>query len=145
MRAIHWRCVARGSREAARTLTMALGLKNLRAVSESAVDPKQLGRHDLLLVGMPARREWLPDVDGHVIFKDNAFVLQDTSFDQPWDAFFGVGRHPLSPQRVAGIFLPLSAAYAEAVATIKTLRRHPSQPSTDISAPCFTPWSPRRS
>jgi hypothetical protein len=106
----------KGSREAARTLALSLGLKNVRAVDEGGVNPDELARHDLLLVGLPRDRRWLPAVNGHVTFKDGAFVLQKTSFDQPWDAFFGVGPHPNAKQRVAGIFLPLSPAFADRVA-----------------------------
>ena len=106
----------RGSRQAARTLTRSLGLKNARMVDEADVDADELRGHDLLLVGMPKDRRWLPANNGHVSLSDNAFVLQNTSFEQPWDVFFGVGAHPMAKQRVAGIYLPLSAAYADRVA-----------------------------
>ena len=105
-----------GSREAARTLVASLDLDRVRVVDENKVEPDELGRHDLLLVGMPSERSWLPDTNGHVTFGDNAFAIKKTSFKQPWDAFFGVGAHPTAKGRVAGIFLPLSAAYAEPVA-----------------------------
>ena len=106
----------KGSKEAARTLSLSLGLKNLRVVDEGAVDAEELGRHDLLLVGIPRNRGWLPAIDGQVTFQKDAFILQETSFNQPWDAFFGVGPHPMTKQRVAGLFLPLSAAYADVAA-----------------------------
>ena len=105
-----------GSRQAARTLTRSLGLKNARMVDETDVDSDELRRNDLLLVGMPKNRRWLPATNGHVSLDDNAFVLQNTSFERPWDVFFGVGAHPAAEKRVAGIFLPLSAAYADRVA-----------------------------
>jgi aminopeptidase N len=107
----------KGSREAASTLALSLGLKNMRVVDEGGVDPDDLDRHDLLLVGLPRDRRWLPAVNGHVTFQDDAFFLQNTSFDQPWDAFFGVGPHPTTKKRVAGIFLPLSPAFADRVAS----------------------------
>jgi hypothetical protein len=106
----------KGVEEAARTLVLSLGLKNTRVVAENAVDSAEMARHDLLLVGMPRDRGWLPAINGHVTFQDDGFVLQKTSFRQPWDAFFGVGPHPIAKHKVAGIFLPLSAAFAEPVA-----------------------------
>ena len=53
---------------------------------------------------------------GRVTFLDDAFVIGETSYDQAADAFFGVGPHPTDRRRVAGIFLPLSANFAGAVA-----------------------------
>jgi len=105
-----------GSRRAARTLALSLGLKNVRMAREGAIDPEELGHHDLLLVGIPKDRSWLPDTNGHVTFEDDGFVLQKTTFTQPWDVFFAVGPHPIAKQRVAGIFLPLTAAFADKVA-----------------------------
>ena len=105
-----------GVRHAARTLVDSLGLKNVRVVEEKKAARRELTRHDLLVVGLPRNRDWLPVVNGQVAFEADAFVLQNTSFRQAWDAFFGVGRHPTSKQKVAGIFLPLSAAYADTVA-----------------------------
>jgi len=103
-------------REAARTLILSLALKNARLVDETAVDPAELKLHDLLMVGIPKNRGWLPVTGRQITFGQATFVLEGASYDQAEDAFFGVGAHPFSKQRVAGIFVPLSAAFAEAVA-----------------------------
>ena len=105
-----------GIRQAVRTLVLSLGLGNARVVDESTVDAGRLKQHDLLLVGVPKDRSWLPVTGSRVFFTQSGFVLDKTIYDRGEDAFFGVGSHPFANRKVAGIFVPLSAAFAEPVA-----------------------------
>ncbi len=103
-------------KEAAGMLALSLGLKHNEVVTESRLDRKMLAENDILVIGSPRRNDFLQKIPARVMIQSDLFSLNDRQFDKPSDAFFGVFDHPTASNRVVGLFLPLSAQYAEVVA-----------------------------
>jgi hypothetical protein len=104
------------AKAAARTLILSLGLKNYRLAEENDISRKQLLEDDLLMVGYPQDRalfRYLPD---QVAIQQKSFILNEKTYDQPSDVFFGVFNHPFAQNRIAALFFPLSLQQADTVA-----------------------------
>jgi hypothetical protein len=98
------------------TLTLSLGLEDFKMVPEKQATRKDLAENDILLLGLPRRKDLLSKMPGQISITEEAFVLKGTKYDQPSDTFFGVFAHPFAQNRVLAIFLPLSDNYAQTVA-----------------------------
>ncbi len=103
-------------RKAADTLLLSLGLENYRVVAEDRFDETADAHHDLLLIGLPARTDLLPALDGRVRLTRQSFDLEGVAFSDPADAFFGVFEQPGAGRRTTALFFPLSSEHADRVA-----------------------------
>ena len=103
-------------REAAEILALSLGLKTYEIVSESNISQTQLHENDILMIGNPKKKELLRRMPNELVLHDQAFALNQKSYDGTSDVFFGVFTHPYVDDRVAALFWPLSSDHAERVA-----------------------------
>ena len=101
---------------ATRILLRSLGVKQYKIVQENTVDPIDLRKNDILMVGYPERKELLDKLPGQVAIKPTSFTLNRITYERATDVFFGVFAHPQHKDRVTALFLPLSAAHAQEVA-----------------------------
>ncbi len=103
-------------KKAAETLALSLGLKNYQFIPEREVRRDQLAENDYLLIGQPEQRTLLPPLPEQVRIQPGAFTLNNTSYDETSDAFFGVFHHPFNDNRIAAVFIPSSNPFADMVA-----------------------------
>ncbi len=101
---------------ATRILLRSLGVKQYKIVQENTVDPIDLRKNDILMVGYPERKGLLDKLPGQVAIKPTSFTLNRITYERATDVFFGVFAHPQHKDRVTALFLPLSAAHAQEVA-----------------------------
>ena len=111
--------VARGfppkSVEAARILLTAMGKENTRPLREEDTSPKSLEGHDVLFLGVPSGKGFLPETAREKIsLGQDRFILEGTVYSGEGDALFAVLPRPTDPGRVAAVFLPLSPSAAAA-------------------------------
>jgi hypothetical protein len=100
---------------AARILLAAMGRERLPLLREEETPPVTLSGRDVLYIGVPAGKGYLPEpLPEELSLSPGTFTLNDTTYSAPGDALFAVLRHPLTPGRVAAVFLPLSPAAATA-------------------------------
>ena len=104
------------SKETVRILVESLGLKNFKHILEDDLKEADLGKHDLLFVGIPENARSLFKMPEGLIIREKAFTLDGKTYDRPSDAFFGVFRSSAYEGRVMALFLPLSEKHAEEVA-----------------------------
>jgi hypothetical protein len=104
------------ARQAAATLAAGLGLDSPEMVEAGEVDLQSLKNSDLLLVGVPGDPGLLSTAQQRGQFSADDFRLAADFGNPGGNAFFGVFPHPLRSDGVVALFLPLSAAHAEAVA-----------------------------
>jgi hypothetical protein len=97
-------------------LTVSLGLENFKMVPEKEVTRKDLAENDILLLGLPRRKDLLSKIPEQISVTKEAFTLNGKKYDHPSDTLFGVFRHPFAGNQVLALFLPLSDDYAQAVA-----------------------------
>ncbi len=108
---------APGLRKSARILADALGLANYRIINENKITRSQWQQNDVVLIGLPGRRDLMPPMPAAVKIQPAFFSVNQIVYNQPADVFFGVFKHPDSPgRRVVALFLPLSDAEADIVA-----------------------------
>lgn len=103
-------------KQAAETLALSLGLTNYKFVSESQVQQSQLSQYDILLIGQPAQKGFMPKMPHRISIQPGSFTLNNAQYKDSTDAFFGVFHHPLNNQRVAALFIPPSMPTADIVA-----------------------------
>jgi hypothetical protein len=106
----------RGLEEAAKTLTLSLGLKNFEIVPESQLPESALLENDLLFLGLPQKTQLLSRLPPQVTLRQSDFELNGKRYTHPSLTFFGVFAHPMAEGRVVALFLPLSKAYLGQVA-----------------------------
>ena len=103
-------------KSAARTLMLSLGLKNYAFAAEKNINHEQILDRDILMIGYPQDKALLRSLPDHVTVNPKSFILNEKTYEQPSDVFFGVFAHPFSENRIAALFLPLSSHQAENVA-----------------------------
>jgi hypothetical protein len=103
-------------KKAAGILALSLGLKHNAFVTEGELNGQMLAENDVLVIGLPRHNDLLQKMPARITVQSDAFVLNDRHYDKPSDTFFGVFEHPTATKRVAALFMPLSAQYAEVVA-----------------------------
>ena len=108
------RCNAR--EETIRMLLESLGHRGGRVVHEDDVTDDDLAGHDLLICGIPAKKRLLPLLPEAVALSGPGFAVGGEAFSSSDDALFAVSRHPTAPDRLAGLFIPLSESAADACA-----------------------------
>jgi hypothetical protein len=94
--------------EASGILLAALGKKDLRIVQEEDTPPSALAGHDVLYLGLPRGRGYLPSLPRELSATPDGFTLEGATYAAPGDALFAVLPHPSDKGRVAAVFLPLS-------------------------------------
>ena len=103
-------------KKAAGILALSLGLKHNAFVTESELNGQMLAENNILVIGLPRGNNLLQKMPARITVQSDSFVLNDRRYDKPSDTFFGVFEHPTATNRVAALFMPLSAQYAEVVA-----------------------------
>jgi hypothetical protein len=105
-----------GIEEVAKTLTLSLGLRRFQIVPEDQLKEGAIRENDLLIVGVPERKDLLSTLQPQVSIGSPGFVLNGKSFSHPSAVFFGVFAHPMVEGRVMALFMPLSREYVGQVA-----------------------------
>ena len=102
--------------KAAGTLALSLGLKHNKFIAENELNRQLLVDSDILIIGRPRQADVLKNAPAAVDIRSESFTLDNSVYNQPSDAFFGVFTHPYAKNRVAALFMPLSPQYADIVA-----------------------------
>jgi hypothetical protein len=105
-----------GLEDAVKILTLSLGLKNFKRITEDQLQDRMILEKDLILIGLPKRGDLLSALPPGVTVRKEGFILNGRAYTHPSVAFFGVFAHPLAEGRVMALFLPLSPKYAQEVA-----------------------------
>jgi hypothetical protein len=103
-------------KSAARTLVLSLGLKNYTFAEERHVKHEQLLGKDILMIGYPQDKALFRHLPEQIAIDPKSFILNEKTYQQSSDVFFGVFAHPFSENRIAALFFPLSSDLAETVA-----------------------------
>jgi hypothetical protein len=103
-------------KSAARTLILSLGLKNYAFAEENHIKREQLLDKDILMIGYPQNKALFPHLPEPIAIEPNSFILNQKTYQQSSDVFFGVFAHPFTENRIAALFFPLSSHQAEKVA-----------------------------
>ncbi len=101
--------------EAASLLPLSFGIDDFKIVSETPVDEADLGKGDVLMVGLPRNRNLLSRLPPGLAVGDGWFELNGKRYDEANDALFAVFGHPRSEGRYMGLFYPLSSGAAAGV------------------------------
>jgi len=104
-----------GGLEAARRLTVALGLDQVPIGMEPDFSSDDLARRDLILVGLPSDRIWRPRPGDRFGVTPDGFVLNGQAYGGPLISFFGVFRHPGGNGRSVALFLPANQSLAKTI------------------------------
>jgi aminopeptidase N len=105
-----------GAEIAARTLALSLGLQRFQIVPEDQLNESAVRENDMVILGVPERKELLSGLPPQVSVGKSGFTLKGKTFSDPSDVFFCVLRHPRKNGGIIALFLPLSTAYAGQVA-----------------------------
>ena len=103
-------------KKAARTLILSLGLKNYTFAEENKISREELLGKDILMIGYPQNKALFPNLPDQIEINQKSFNLNNKTYDQSSDTFFGVFAHPYSENRITALFLPLSSQQADSVA-----------------------------
>ena len=103
-------------KSAARTLVLSLGLKNYAFAEENNIKREQLLGKDILMIGYPQNKALFRHLPDQIAIAPESFVLNEKTYRQSSDVFFGVFAHPFSENRIAALFFPLSSHQAQNVA-----------------------------
>jgi len=105
-----------GAREIANILKVSLGFKKLEIVPENKTKDLTFFETDILLIGLPFRKDLLSQVPEQVVLNKKIFKLNDVEYNRNSDVFFGVFPHPISQDRVVALLFPISTQSADQVA-----------------------------
>ena len=103
-------------KKAAGILALSLGLKHNEFVNESELDRKMLAENDILVIGLPSRKDLLQKMPAGVTIQSDSFSLNEKVYGKPFGTFFGVFEHPVAANRIAALFMPLSPQHGDVVA-----------------------------
>jgi hypothetical protein len=99
----------------AKTLALAMGLRNFRVIPGSRSGKLASGNEDLILIGF--QKEVIDlDLSQGLMLRKDSFTVDGKTFNRDRDVFFGVFPHPGNARRVVALFHPLSLEHAEDVA-----------------------------
>ncbi|MGD8389481.1 MAG: M1 family aminopeptidase, partial [Desulfobacteraceae bacterium] len=105
-----------GLRQAADTLTVALGLQNARKVAATPNEAQIMEDRDWILVGRPASFSFLGGLLDPIAIEADHVRVEGNALSDPQDLFFGVFEHPRSPDRIVALFLGNTETAAGSVA-----------------------------
>jgi hypothetical protein len=100
---------------AASLLPLSFGIDDFKVGSEENVSERDLGKGDILLIGLPKDRKLLSRLPSELAVGDGWFDLNGKRYGDPGDALFAVFNHPWSEGHQVGIFYPLSSRAASGV------------------------------
>jgi hypothetical protein len=109
--------ITQGCRASRQTLTLlldSLGQRGAGIFREDELKSLDPASHDLLVCGIPARKELLPELPEGMMVSSQEFVVEHEPFASSRNTLFVVGRHPTARDHVAALYLPLSEAAADA-------------------------------
>ncbi len=101
-------------RKSSLALLSALEKETAAVVREEDTPPSRLAGRDVLFLGFPAGKGYLPALPRGFAVSAVGFTADGIRFRSRGDALFAVLRHPSDRTRVAALFVPLSARAAEA-------------------------------
>jgi hypothetical protein len=91
-----------------KTLALSLGVKNYSVIPEGDLRDNDRSNRDLLYIGFPEERQIPMNPIQGVTVQADRFILQNRTFENPSDIFFGVFHRADNGDRIAALFLPLS-------------------------------------
>jgi hypothetical protein len=97
------------TRDASRLLLKALGQEKSPMFLEDEIYPSRLEGHDVLYVGFPKDKAYLPTLPKGLAVWPDRFTVEGVRYHGEGDVLFVVLPNPQDRQRVMGLFLPLSA------------------------------------
>lgn len=98
--------------EASKLLLSGMGKENATILREEDAPASQLAGHDILFVGVPAGKGYLPPLPGELSLSPKGFSVGGETFDSRGDSLFVVLPHPAGGERVAAVFFSLSTEAA---------------------------------
>jgi hypothetical protein len=101
--------------EAMKTVLAAMGKEKIGILREEDTPPSRLAGHDVLYLGLPGGKEYLPALPRELSLSLNGFAIEGTEYRSREDSLFAVLPHPSDRKRVAALFLshsPEAAAMA---------------------------------
>jgi aminopeptidase N len=102
-------------REASRVLLAAMGKEKIGILREEDTPPSRLAGHDVLYLGLPGGKKYLPALPRELSVSPDGFSIGGTEYGSREDSLFVVLPHPSDKKRVAALFLsrsPEAAAMA---------------------------------
>ena len=94
--------------EASNVLLAAMGKEKVGILREEDTSPSRLAGHDVLYLGLPGGRGYLPALPRELTVSPKGFVIGETEYGSREDSLFVVLPHPSDKDRVAALFLSLS-------------------------------------
>ncbi len=94
--------------ESSKLLLAALGKENAAILREEETPPSRLAGHDVLFLGLPEGKGYLPVLPKDLSVSGRWFALRGEKFESSGDSLFVVLPHPSDGKRVAALFLALS-------------------------------------
>jgi hypothetical protein len=101
-------------REASKILLAAMGKGKIGIHREEDTPPSRLAGHDVLYLGLPGGKKYLPSLPRGFSLSPGGFAIGGTEYGSREDSLFAVLPHPSDRKRVAALFLSRSP---EAAAT----------------------------
>jgi len=101
--------------EASKVLLAAMGKEKIGILREEDTPPSRLAGHDVLYLGLPGGKKYLPALPRELSVSPNGFSIGGTEYGSREDSLFVVLPHPSDKKRVAALFLsqsPEAAAMA---------------------------------
>jgi Peptidase family M1 domain len=95
-------------------LLESLGQGGARTVREDGIERADLAGHDLLVCGIPERRDLLAPLPGTITVDSGGFSIDGRKFTSQDDSLVAVTRNPVAPEHAAALYFPLSKAAAAA-------------------------------
>jgi hypothetical protein len=102
--------------ELAKKLALSLGVKTYRTILEKNLHDHDDTNENLLYIGFPEKTRFPIDAIPGLLVKAEEFALQDRTFENPSDVFFGVFKYGRDKDCVVALFLPLGTEGVEDVA-----------------------------
>jgi hypothetical protein len=87
-----------------------LGHARTPIVREGDIARGELLGRDVLFLGIPEHRDWLPPLPAGLQLGAQGFTVEQAFYGDPGDALFCALPHPLEASRMLALFLPLSPA-----------------------------------
>ncbi len=94
--------------DSSKILLAALGMEKYTILREEKTPPPRLAGHDVLFLGLPEGKGYLPPLPNGFSVSPRQFTVQGGTFGSPGDSLFVVLPHPSGGDRVAALFLSLS-------------------------------------
>ena len=95
-------------REASKVLLAAMGKEKFGILREEDTPPSRLAGHDVLYLGLPGGKKYLPALPRELSLSPKGFAIGGSEYGSREDSVFIVLPHPSDRGRVAALFLSLS-------------------------------------